>query len=106
MPEIPIIILRCCTTSTLKTACGNCGKCGNSPDRAPGRPRHRCTRRTGRALAPDLLAASRESQRTPHRVDLVDHRLVHADLAAPLAVGLAGEFVGGVEADLGAETRH
>ena len=54
-------------------------------------------------LTPDLLAAARQTELAPHGVDPVDHGLVHADLAAPFAVGLAGEFVGGIEADLRAE---
>src|SRR5260370_26594873 len=69
-----------------RSACGNCG----NPCR----------------LAPDLFSAARQPKLAPHRVDLVDDRLVHADLTTPLAIGLAGELVGGVEADLGAEARH
>ena len=98
MPEIPIIILRGCHRLDVKD---DYRTTGNS--RRPellATCASACRRHTGRALAPDLLAASRQSELAPHRVDLVDHRLVHADLAAPLAVGLAGELVGGVEADL------
>src|SRR5712691_812306 len=68
-----------------RSACGNCG----NPCR----------------LAPYLFSAARQPELIPHRVDLVDHRLIHADFASPLTIGLAGELVGGVEADLRAEAR-
>src|SRR6476469_7651819 len=57
-------------------------------------------------LLPDPPAAARQTERAPHRVDPVDHRLLHADLAAPFAGRLARPLVGGVEADLGAEPAH
>src|SRR5688572_17784840 len=71
--------------------------------RTSGSTRSCRTPRRNDGSAPDLLAAAGQPELAPHRVDLVDHRLVHADLAAPFAGGLARPLVRGIEADLGAE---
>src|SRR3546814_6536123 len=40
------------------------------------------------ALLPDRLAAAGQAELRPQAVDAVDHRLVHADLAAPFPLRL------------------
>src|SRR5690554_905898 len=52
-----------------------------------------------------ILARSKDSEPVPQLVHPPNHLLGHGDRAPPLALGLAGPFAGGVEADLAAEPR-
>src|SRR5262245_57075921 len=53
---------------------------------------------------PDRLPAARQAELRPHRVDLGDDLVRHADLGAPNAVRLRPDLGRRVEADLGAES--
>src|SRR3546814_12271867 len=55
------------------------------------------------ALLPDRVAAAGQAELRPQAVDAIDHRLVHADLAAPFPLRLRRPLVGGIQAALRAE---
>src|SRR5690606_17719563 len=62
--------------------------------------------RRGSSIAlPDRPAAAGQAVFVPAARDALDDLVRHADLPPPFAPGLGRPFVGGVEADLAAETR-
>ena len=55
------------------------------------------------SIPPDRLAAARQAELRPFFGHRADDVFIHRDLAAPFALGLGRQLVGGVQADLGAE---